>query len=937
MKIFYHYLNSFQKLVLLTLFMLYLHGGFVQATVYTVTNTTDGNGLTQLRGALVAAGSTAGTHTINISAGTFFLNSEISFATVSDVDITITGAGVGVTIIDAKGLNRGFLINTSAYLANVKVAFNDMTIRKCKSSDETGGGGVSTLGGLDNALSFTNCSFLNNTAYHEELPAGGGAIYCRDASLSVTNCTFIDNSSTAGDGGAINSSFFTEAGGLVSGKLNIKNSRFASNNVFSNMAGGGAVNIDIYGDAGTYAVSITESSFTSNSATWGFAGAVRIYNSLELAKVNVHYNRFFGNIGKPGSPLPSTFDIQYYRELTVKDFSGENNWWGCNDGANGCADKATFELLDKFTPHLQLKTTLASPSICAGSSVLVSTGFTSNSANELIDPANLVALIGRPATLFTSPTMGSLSGIQTSIQANGLATALFTSNGTPGTASIFGVLDGNSVISGPLTINAPGTWLGTSSADWDLPANWCGGAVPTASTNIVIPAGTPFAPVISSSSATVNDILIETGASLSLAEGATFDVKGNVTNNGLFSADAAFSFVSFSGASDQTIPGGTYETLSISGGANKILSGNATVNAVMMFFHSSKLALGNNTLTLGAVAEIFDANASHHFVTNGSGGLKKKNIGIQEFTFPIGTETSYTPVVLSNSGTVDDFTARVGDGIYASYVNDVPQGSPVDSKVVNKTWYISENVPGESNVKLSLYWNSTDELPSFGGGCYVSHYGTNGWDSIIYGPANGSNPFFKSRSGITSFSPFGVISPTSSLPVTLSRFDAVREGGTALLSWSTTGETNSDRFEIERSTNGKIWQNIGSVQSNGESKALIAYRFIDVYPLPSQENLYRLRMVDRDETFAYSQIRSLKFDGLDNPVTYPNPVSDQLFVRDFNQVSSLQIIEMSGKVVYQTSKIGNAGIQVSKLSAGLHLVEIKWLDGRTTVQKVVVK
>lgn len=485
-------------------------------------------------------------------------------------------------------------------------------------------------------------------------------------------------------------------------------------------------------------------------------------------------------------------------------------------------------------------------------------------------------------------------------------------------------------------VAGPGTWLGGTSSDWNLPANWSDGVVPGSTTDVSIPENSPNQPVINSPDATAHDILIGTGASLTLAEFASIEIKGNVTNNGLFNAGAGGAFAYFSGTDQQTIPGGEYYVLSI-GGANKILTGNATVSAYLIFSGTAKIVLGNNTLTLADGITMSGAGAGTYFITNGTGGLKKNNVGFEEFTFPVGTETSYTPVVFTNQGSADNFTVRVGEGAFSSYLDNNPQGSPVSSMAVNKTWYISEDVPGGSSAILQLYWNATDELSSFDRNlCFISHYKSTGWDPTAAGQASGVDPYYKRRASITSFSPFAVTNPGSPLPVTLARFEAAREGSTARLSWSTTFETNSDRFEIERSVNGKDWREIGSVRSQGESKELIDYQFVDLNPVFSQENLYRLRMVDTDGSFAYSRIRNLYFEGSDTQIAYPNPATDKLFVQDFNQVSSLQMIDMNGKVIHQSNGMSNAGIHVGKFSAGLHLLEISWKDGRKTTQKVLI-
>ena len=50
-----------------------------------------------------------------------------------------------------------------------------------------------------------------------------------------------------------------------------------------------------------------------------------------------------------------------------------------------------------------------------------------------------------------------------------------------------------------VNVNANGRWLGTVSADWHNPSNWCGG-VPDMTTEVVI-APAPFHPIVSNANA----------------------------------------------------------------------------------------------------------------------------------------------------------------------------------------------------------------------------------------------------------------------------------------------------------------------------------------------------------------------------------------------------------------------------------------------------
>ena len=177
---------------------------------------------------------------------------------------------------------------------------------------------------------------------------------------------------------------------------------------------------------------------------------------------------------------------------------------------------------------------------------------------------------------------------------------------------------------------------------------------------------------------------------------------------------------------------------------------------------------------------------------------------------------------------------------------------------------------------------------------------------------------------------------TSPLPVTLVSFDAQSEGQVAVLNWATTEETNSEYFEVQHSLTGKAWAPVGKVASNGESTTLKNYTFSHNTPV-NGENLYRLKMVDKDQTFAYSRIQSVKFEGLESDLTvYPNPVTDKLFIRDFAQVSQVNIYDLKGLSVYQSGLSKNSEINVNNLPTGVYTVRITRSNGLQTSQKIVV-
>lgn len=182
-----------------------------------------------------------------------------------------------------------------------------------------------------------------------------------------------------------------------------------------------------------------------------------------------------------------------------------------------------------------------------------------------------------------------------------------------------------------------------------------------------------------------------------------------------------------------------------------------------------------------------------------------------------------------------------------------------------------------------------------------------------------------------------------SLPVTLVSFEVKQgEHASAMLNWATTAETNSDYFEVQRSQNGKAWTKIASVLSSGESKQLLTYSFADLTPRPGN-NLYRLKMVDKDKTYAFSRIRSINLQSDNRTALYPNPAIDRLtmLTSDLDKVERVQFIDASGKLILDQKRSGSSNviseININSLPAGLYVVKVTYTDGSVEGAKIVKK
>lgn len=173
------------------------------------------------------------------------------------------------------------------------------------------------------------------------------------------------------------------------------------------------------------------------------------------------------------------------------------------------------------------------------------------------------------------------------------------------------------------------------------------------------------------------------------------------------------------------------------------------------------------------------------------------------------------------------------------------------------------------------------------------------------------------------------------LPVKLVSFQAKKREFMTDLFWETTFESNSSHFEIERSAKGINWEVIGKKDAVTESIKRQQYAYIDVSP-ESGENLYRLKMIDMDGTYAYSKISSVTFDKQYSDIRiYPNPVSEKLFldIPDQHAVKKLDIISLSGIVVSSTTAYTKEGISVGSLLPGLYILNFSTSAGQSISQR----
>ncbi|OJV12308.1 MAG: hypothetical protein BGO21_06030 [Dyadobacter sp. 50-39] len=181
-----------------------------------------------------------------------------------------------------------------------------------------------------------------------------------------------------------------------------------------------------------------------------------------------------------------------------------------------------------------------------------------------------------------------------------------------------------------------------------------------------------------------------------------------------------------------------------------------------------------------------------------------------------------------------------------------------------------------------------------------------------------------------------VVNATDVLPVTLVAFQAAARENEVVLSWSTADEANSSHFEIQRGANGTEWNVIGREQAAANSQVARNYGAVDPAPVAGS-NFYRLRMVDRDSTFAFSKIVRVVFDSSALFTFYPNPAADHLQLTEaaLRNAASVELLDQSGKAVLRAAR-PSAAISIGHLHTGMYVLQITGRDGVVMSRQVAI-
>lgn len=346
-----------------------------------------------------------------------------------------------------------------------------------------------------------------------------------------------------------------------------------------------------------------------------------------------------------------------------------------------------------------------------------------------------------------------------------------------------------------------------------------------------------------------------------------------------------------------------------------VIKSNTTISGAKI--SSFQFELGIPTSSIGIRPGFTIDNSKYSAISYATDGSTEKQDGMDYYGFGFSGDGS------QGSSASFDFTAGVEYIIAEVFFTDNTTGKVQVNPSITSQIRMMQLPDGGSTTHVNFYladrgFDVTNTTAQFYGGSTFSN------DGKGYG---GSSYVF-----ITSVT----------LPVKLSSFTVISKNNDALLSWSVENqEATASHFEIERSANGTDFSQVGTV--NATTNQQESYSYTDAKSNLSGTTYYRLKMVDKDGQFAYSDIKSVHFGNAAFAVSlYPNPVQNLTKLKvtlDQTQVIKVSVNNALGNLVQQFEITGQKGINeksidLSSVPAGSYMIRIEAGQNRKTMSVI---
>jgi len=118
---------------------------------------------------------------------------------------------------------------------------------------------------------------------------------------------------------------------------------------------------------------------------------------------------------------------------------------------------------------------------------------------------------------------------------------------------------------------------------------------------------------------------------------------------------------------------------------------------------------------------------------------------------------------------------------------------------------------------------------------------------------------------------------------------------------------------------------IGEVIGAGNSNSLVDYSFVDESAVPVGNHCYRLKQVDFDGQYEYSEVQCVSLKGEKTASIYPNPFTNEIIITDYatETASEVEVTDLQGNVLIQASLDSDVNhISAADLAPGTYFVRV---------------
>jgi hypothetical protein len=289
-------------------------------------------------------------------------------------------------------------------------------------------------------------------------------------------------------------------------------------------------------------------------------------------------------------------------------------------------------------------------------------------------------------------------------------------------------------------------------------------------------------------------------------------------------------------------------------------------------------------------------------------------------------------IILNGTGTVGSPAPLIGSDFEDEVYNGISGTNTVIIQTLPNHGTLYYDADGDGNLIPSEAVATGQTITSYNPDKLIVKFTRSGYSSLIFTYSE------VDAAGQPSIPANYIFSIPTPLPAKLISFSVSQEGNSAQLTWTTAEEINTDRFEIERSVDGKTWNFIGKNLANGTSKLMVNYYFADITPI-NGTIYYRLKMIDKDRTYAFSRIESIKLNIVNSQLTlYPNPVAEKLYIKNvtLEKLKEISIVNPSGMTVYKSAYVSDEGINMGNFLTGIYIIKVLQTDGILNTQKIII-